>query len=75
LRDRKRVGSSTDETVEIEGPGCEYSCLESARSLLVFVVEEKYRSTASDFHRPIFMISCLEIPACSAEFAASLRKE
>src|SRR5579859_5334915 len=57
------------------GPGLAWSCVERENNNLFFMVSEKYRSTESLFHRPIFMISSLEMPALSAELAAPRQKE
>src|SRR5579859_819638 len=57
------------------GPGLVWSCVERENNSLFAIVREKYRSTESLFHLPIFMISSREMPALSAELAAPRRKE
>src|SRR5579859_7692235 len=57
------------------GPGLAWSCVERENNFLFAIVREKYRSTESLFHLPIFMISSLEMPALRTELAAPRRKE
>ena len=55
--------------------GATWSCRLAEKSWACVVDLEKYRSTASDFHRPIPLTSSLGIPAATAVLAAPRQKE
>ena len=58
-----------------EFEGASWSCLFAAKSSVFSDVYVRYLSNALDFHRLIFLMSSVGMPAATAEFAAPLRKE